>query len=101
MELNFTKNNGLIPAIIQDAKTKTVLMLGYMNAQAFAKTQESGQAWFWSRRRKQLWQKGENSGNTLVVQKILMDCDADTLLILVTPTGPTCHTGEITCFTKV
>ncbi len=101
MKLDFSKNNGLVPAIIQDADTRVVLMLGYMNKQAFIKTRQSGMVWFWSRRRKTLWQKGETSGNTLTVKEILVDCDADTLLVLARPKGPTCHTGAVSCFTNL
>ncbi|GAB4499461.1 MAG: hypothetical protein OHK0052_14550 [Anaerolineales bacterium] len=90
--------NGLIPAIVQDAATKDVLMLAYMNTESLAKTLESGETWFYSRSRRQLWHKGGSSGNTQRVVEIRYDCDADTLLILVHPAGPACHTGAVTCF---
>jgi phosphoribosyl-ATP pyrophosphohydrolase/phosphoribosyl-AMP cyclohydrolase len=90
--------NGLVPAIVQDEKTKQVLMLAYMNAESLAKTMETGTATFWSRRRKKLWMKGETSGNLQRVREIKYDCDADTLLLLVDPAGPACHTGEVSCF---
>jgi phosphoribosyl-AMP cyclohydrolase len=89
----------LIPAIIQEEKTKEVLMLGYMNTTALQKTRKSGRVWFWSRKRRKLWMKGESSGNTLEVKKIMSDCDKDTLLVLVKLTGSgVCHTGARTCF---
>ncbi|MGB9668695.1 MAG: bifunctional phosphoribosyl-AMP cyclohydrolase/phosphoribosyl-ATP diphosphatase HisIE [Thermosulfidibacteraceae bacterium] len=88
----------LIPAIIQDYRTGKVLMLGYMNRNAFMKTIESGKVHFYSRKRQRLWMKGEESGNELIVKEILVDCDEDTLLVLVEPLGPTCHTGNVSCF---
>lgn len=90
--------HGLIPAIIQDAQTKEVLMLAYMNAESLRLTLERGETYFWSRSRGELWHKGETSGNIQRVMEILVDCDADTLLVLVEPLGPACHTGEQTCF---
>ena len=96
-EINWDAN-GLIPAIVQDEKTKQVLMLAYMNAESLAKTMETGTATFWSRRRKKLWMKGETSGNIQRVRAIKYDCDGDTLLLLVDPAGPACHTGEVSCF---
>ena len=89
---------GLIPAIAQDAKTREVLMMAYMNAESLARTLELGQAVFWSRSRNQLWRKGETSGNNLALVEIRIDCDADTLLLLVAPAGPACHTGAESCF---
>ena len=89
---------GLIPAVIQDVNTDKVLMLGYMNAEAWAQTQEIKKVTFWSRSRKQLWTKGETSGNFLNVVSWKLDCDQDTLLIKVDPVGPTCHTGADTCW---
>lgn len=89
---------GLIPAIVQDARTREVLMLAFMNADALNRTLELGQAVFWSRRRSELWRKGETSGNTLRVLEIRIDCDADTLLLLAEPAGPTCHTNAVSCF---
>ena len=98
LKLNFEKGGGLIPAIIQDEKTNHVLMLGYMNTSALKKTLETGKVTFYSRTKKDLWTKGETSGHFLNVSTILTDCDDDTLLISVHPDGPTCHTGDITCF---
>jgi phosphoribosyl-ATP pyrophosphohydrolase/phosphoribosyl-AMP cyclohydrolase len=98
MELDFTKGNGLIPAIIQDAVTRRVLMLGYMNEDAFNITKERGLVTFYSRSRKKIWTKGETSGNYLNVREISIDCDNDTLLIKAVPTGPVCHKGSDTCF---
>lgn len=99
MELNFSKSpDGLLPAIVQDATTKTVLMLGYMNAAALEKTQTTGQVTFYSRSKQRLWTKGEESGNFLHVVEIKADCDQDTLLIQATPKGPTCHKGTDTCW---
>jgi phosphoribosyl-AMP cyclohydrolase len=89
---------GLIPAIVQDANTKQVLMLAYMNAESLRKTLEIGETVFWSRSRQELWHKGETSGNVQPVSEIRVDCDADTLLILVNPAGPACHTGAVSCF---
>lgn len=96
--LNFDKQNGLIPAIVQDETTQIVLMLGYMNAEALEKTQHEGVVTFFSRSKSRLWTKGETSGNFLRVVEILADCDKDTLLIKAHPEGPTCHTGADTCF---
>jgi phosphoribosyl-ATP pyrophosphohydrolase/phosphoribosyl-AMP cyclohydrolase len=101
MTIDFNKNNdGLIPAIIQDATTKTVLMLGYMNEAAYAKTLETKQVTFYSRSKQRLWTKGEESGNVLNLEDIKVDCDNDTLLIQVTPKGPTCHKGSDTCWNE-
>lgn len=91
-------DKGLIPAIVQDANTKDVLMMAYMNVDALHKTIEIGETVFWSRSRQAYWHKGETSGNTQNVTDIRIDCDADTLLILVKPAGPACHTGESHCF---
>ena len=99
MKIDFNKNeNGLVPAIIQDANTKNVLMLGYMNEEAFEKTTQSKQVSFYSRTKNRLWTKGEESGNYLDVVTIQNDCDDDTLLIQVNPVGPVCHTGSDTCW---
>ena len=99
MNIDFNKNqNGLVPAIIQDAKTKNVLMLGYMNAEAFVKTSETNKVTFFSRTKNRLWTKGEESGHFLNVVSIKNDCDNDTLLIEVNPVGPTCHKGTDTCW---
>ncbi len=89
---------GLIAAIAQDAQSRAVLMIAYMNAEALRRTLELKQAVFWSRRRQTLWRKGETSGNTLTVLEIRIDCDADALLLLVEPAGPTCHTNADSCF---
>ncbi len=97
-ELDFSKLNGLIPAIIQDNTTNVVLMLGFMNEDALAKTEETGQVTFFSRSKNRLWTKGEESGNFLNVVSIASDCDNDTLLIKVNPVGPVCHTGDDTCW---
>jgi len=96
--MDFPKCGGLVPAIIQDAQTKTVLMLGYMNEESLRKTQETGLVTFYSRSRQCLWTKGETSGNYLHVVSIKSDCDNDTLLIQANPDGPTCHTGTDTCW---
>ncbi len=101
MKPDFTKSpEGLIPAIVQDATTNVVLMLGYMNAEAFEKTLTEKQVTFFSRSKKRLWTKGEESGNFLNVVSILIDCDSDTLLIKAKPVGPVCHTGADTCFNE-
>src|SRR3712207_2730818 len=89
---------GLIPAVVQDATTRQVLMLGYMNAEALQRTLTSGQAWFWSRSRGELWHKGATSGHYLNVRAVRLDCDGDTLLVEADPIGPTCHTGAPSCF---
>lgn len=96
--LNFKKMNGLVPVIIQDVNTKTVLMLGFMNEEALNKTLRDKKVTFWSRTKKRLWQKGEKSKNFLEVVSIKKDCDNDSLLILVKPAGPTCHTEQDSCF---
>lgn len=98
MNIDFNKCGGLVPAIIQDATTKTVLMLGYMNEEALQKTLDTKKVTFWSRSRNCLWTKGETSGNYLYLVDIKVDCDNDTLLVLAHPDGPTCHTGTDTCW---
>lgn len=99
MQIDFNKNSdGLVPAIIQDATTKNVLMLGYMDQEAFKKTQETGKVTFFSRSKNRLWTKGEESGNFLELVSMKVDCDKDTLLVQVKPAGPTCHTGTDTCW---
>ena len=98
MTLDFSKIDGLVPAIIQDDKTQKVLMLGFMNEKAYNKTKETGKVTFWSRTKNRLWTKGETSGNFLNVVSMEADCDNDTLLIKVNPTGPVCHTGADTCW---
>ena len=96
-ELKFDQRD-LIPAIVQDEKSREILMVAWMNDQAFQLTREKGQAHFWSRSRDELWLKGATSGNFMNVSKILVDCDADTLVLLVEPVGSACHTGEPSCF---
>ena len=98
MSLNFDKLGGILSAIIQDAQTNEVLMLGFMNPEAYEKTVSEGKVTFYSRTKERLWTKGEESGNFMDVVEILEDCDADTLLIRVNPQGPACHTGMRTCF---
>lgn len=100
-ELDFKKRDGLIPAIVQDARTGRVLMLGYMNAESLSETKKSGKVTFFSRSKNRLWTKGETSGNYLNVVEVLTDCDGDTILIKANPDGPTCHTGADTCFNEV
>ena len=97
MELKYDAN-GLIPAVLQDVQTKEVLMVAYMNAEALRLSLETGHATFWSRSRQELWEKGATSGNFMHIKEILVDCDADCLLVLVQPDGPACHTGNKTCF---
>jgi len=92
---------GLIPAVVQEADSGQVLMVAYMNEESLRRTRESGQAWFWSRSRAELWHKGATSGNTLDVVEIRRDCDDDTLLLKVKPAGPACHTGEWSCFYRL
>lgn len=91
-------SNGLVPAIVQDAETNQVLMMAYMNKESLRLTLEKGETVFWSRSRRELWHKGATSGNIQKVIEVRVDCDADTLLILVHPAGPACHTGNQTCF---
>jgi phosphoribosyl-ATP pyrophosphohydrolase/phosphoribosyl-AMP cyclohydrolase len=98
MKIDFEKDNDLVPAIIQDATTKKVLMLGYMNEEAYKKTLDSKQVTFFSRSKNRLWTKGEESGHFLNLVDIKIDCDNDTLLVFVNPIGPTCHTGTDTCW---
>ena len=100
MQIDFDKLQGLVPAVIQDAVTNKVLMLGFMNREAYEKTVQTGLVTFWSRTRNCLWTKGETSGNVLRVVKILNDCDNDTLLVKVNPAGPVCHTGADTCWNE-
>lgn len=97
-QIDFSKTDGLVPVIVQDHQTLEVLMLGYMNAEAFEKTQNEGKVTFFSRSKNRLWTKGEESGNFLLVQSIAIDCDNDTILIKAKPVGPTCHTGARSCF---
>lgn len=90
--------NGLVPAIVQDARTREVLTLAYMSAESLARTLETGETWFWSRSRNELWHKGETSGNTQQVVSVSSDCDNDAIVVLVNPAGPACHTGARSCF---
>ncbi|UPQ87002.1 bifunctional phosphoribosyl-AMP cyclohydrolase/phosphoribosyl-ATP diphosphatase HisIE [Vibrio sinaloensis] len=96
--INWEKVDGLVPAIVQDFESSQVLMMGYMNQDALAKTGETGQVTFYSRTKQRLWTKGETSGNVLQLKNIALDCDSDTLLVKVNPIGPTCHTGTTTCW---
>ena len=101
MKIDFSKyDDGLAPAIVQDYQTQKVLMLGFMNAEALQKTMEGGKVTFYSRSKKRLWTKGEESGNHLLVKEIMSDCDQDTLLIKAKPLGPVCHTGADTCWSE-
>ena len=101
MNINFNKADGLVPVIVQDVTSMQVLMLGYMNEEALAKTKQEGKVVFYSRSKQRLWMKGETSGNFLFVKDIKIDCDNDTILILANPVGPVCHTGTQTCFGEV
>lgn len=94
-------DNGLIPAIVRDARSGAILTLAYMNEESLAKTRESGETWFWSRSRQELWHKGATSGNTQKVVHIAEDCDGDALVVSVIPSGPACHTGAASCFTAI
>ena len=96
-EIRFDER-GLVPAIVQDAATREVLTLAYMNRESLARTLETNQTWFWSRSRNELWHKGETSGNTQEVVNLALDCDADAIIVLVKPAGPACHTGAVSCF---
>jgi phosphoribosyl-ATP pyrophosphohydrolase/phosphoribosyl-AMP cyclohydrolase len=98
MKIDFDKGNGLVPVIVQNALDRKVLMLGYMNAEAFNKTKESGNVTFFSRSKNRLWMKGETSGNTLKLIDMAIDCDNDSILVQAIPKGPACHTGNETCF---
>jgi phosphoribosyl-ATP pyrophosphohydrolase/phosphoribosyl-AMP cyclohydrolase len=98
VQLDFAKMNGLLPAVVQHYQTHEVLMVGFMNAAAWATTRDTGLVTFWSRQRRVLWTKGETSGNVLRVKRIWTDCDNDTLVIEAEPTGPVCHTGSPSCF---
>ncbi len=97
MEIKWDER-GLVPAIVQDARSGAVLMLAYMNEEALRLTQETGDAHFWSRSRQELWHKGATSGNVQHVREVRIDCDADAILLKVDPAGPACHTGEVSCF---
>ena len=97
-EINFEKRNGLLPVVVQDRKTRDILMLAYVNKEALDHTVQTGNAHFWSTSRNKLWMKGEESGNTQQVTEILVDCDSDALLYLVDSKAPACHTGKRSCF---
>ncbi len=101
MNINFEKMGGLAPAVIQDIRTGKVLMLGFMNEEAFNKTKTEGKVTFFSRTKNRLWTKGEESGNFFMVKSIAIDCDSDTVLVKVVPEGPACHTGNDTCFNEI
>ena len=96
--IDFLKGDGIVPVIVQDANTNEVLTLAYSNKESLERTLDTGNSWFWSRSRKKLWMKGEESGNTQKIRKVLVDRDSDSLIYLVEPAGPACHTGERTCF---
>ena len=97
-QIDFSKGDGLVPVIVQDEKSKQVLTLAYANKESLELTKKTKKSWFWSRSRKKLWMKGEESGNTQQVKQILVDCDQDAIIYLVEPSGPACHTGEKVCF---
>jgi phosphoribosyl-ATP pyrophosphohydrolase/phosphoribosyl-AMP cyclohydrolase len=101
MNIDFNKSNGLVPVVVQDNNTLQVLMVGYMNKEAFEKTEKEKKVTFFSRSKNRLWTKGETSGNFLYVKEILSDCDNDSILIKVNPAGPVCHTGSTSCFNEV
>ena len=96
--IDFSKSGGIVPVIVQDANTKEILTLAYTYIESLERTLSTGNSWFWSRSRKKLWMKGEESGNTQKIKEILVDCDSDALIYVVEPQGPACHTGERTCF---
>ena len=96
--IDFKKGDGIVPVIVQDSNSKDVLTLAYTNEESLELTKKTGKSWFWSRSRNKLWMKGEESGNTQKVKKILVDCDSDAVIYLVEPSGPACHTGKQTCF---
>jgi phosphoribosyl-ATP pyrophosphohydrolase/phosphoribosyl-AMP cyclohydrolase len=101
VDINFVKySDGLVPVIVQDSETNKVLMLGFMNEEALSTTKEIGKVTFYSRTKKRLWTKGEESGNFLLLKELLVDCDKDTILIKANPVGPVCHTGADTCFNE-
>ena len=96
--IDFNKGDGIVPVIVKDSNSKDVLTLAYTIKESLKLTKETGKSWFWSRSRNKLWMKGEESGNTQKVKKILVDCDSDAIIYLVEPSGPACHTGKQTCF---
>lgn len=98
MKPDFNKGGGLLPTVVQDSTTKEVLMVAWMNEESFHKTLETKETWFWSRSRQELWHKGGASGNVQHVVDMKLDCDGDTLLVLVKAEGPACHTGAVSCF---
>lgn len=98
MKQDFNKGGGLLPTVVQDSTTKEVLMVAWMNEESFHKTLETKETWFWSRSRQELWHKGGTSGNVQHVVDMKLDCDGDTLLVLVKAEGPACHTGAVSCF---
>ena len=98
MKPDFNKGGGLLPTVVQDSTTKEVLMVAWMNEESFHKTLETKETWFWSRSRQELWYKGGTSGNVQHVVDMKLDCDGDTLLVLVKAEGPACHTGSVSCF---
>lgn len=98
MKPDFNKGGGLLPTVVQDSTTKEVLMVAWMNEESFHKTLETKETWFWSRSRQELWHKGGTSGNVQHVVDMKLDCDGDTLLVLVNTEGPACHTGAVSCF---
>lgn len=98
MKPDFNKGGGLLPTVVQDSATKEVLMVAWMNEESFHKTLETKETWFWSRSRQELWHKGGTSGNVQHVVDMKLDCDGDTLLVLVKAEGPACHTGAVSCF---
>lgn len=98
MKADFSKMGGLLTTVVIDDRTKDVLMVAWMNAESYQLTLKTGQTWFWSRSRQELWHKGATSGNTQQVKKMVLDCDGDTLLVSVIPAGPACHTGHRSCF---
>ena len=98
MKPDFNKGGGLLPTVVQDSTTKEVLMVAWMNEESFHKTLETKETWFWSRSRQELWHKGSTSGNVQHVVDMKLDCDGDTLLVLVKAEGPACHTGAVSCF---
>ena len=101
VEVDFEKAGGLVPVVVQDSRSLKVLTLAYANREALELTRKTGNSWFWSRSRRKLWMKGEESGNTQKVVKILIDCDSDALVYVVEPSGPACHTGRETCFAEI
>ena len=100
-DIDFSKGDGIVPVVVQDIDSKEVLTLAYANKESLELTKKTGKSWFWSRSRKKLWMKGEESGNIQEVKKILVDCDYDAVIYLVKPSGPACHKGEDVCFHNI